>query len=117
MARAASAAQGGDKDTAKKLFYSVTDIAPDFAEGWHQRGELQAVMGDDEGAMVALQKTVALNPREFTALTELAGLLAEYGDKKGALAMYRKALALDPQMDGLERRVRQLSRDVEGEPI
>jgi len=44
-------------------------------------------------------------------------MLAEYGDKAAALAMYRKAQALDPQMDGLERRVRELSHAVEGERI
>ena len=117
MARGASAVQGGDADTAKKLFASITEIEPGYAEGWHRRAQLQAATGDDEGAMLSLQKTVTLNPREFTALTELAGMLAEYGDKAAALAMYRKAQALDPQMDGLERRVRELSHAVEGERI
>ncbi len=37
MGRAASALQGGDVKTAKKLFDSVTAIEPDYAEGWHQR--------------------------------------------------------------------------------
>jgi Flp pilus assembly protein TadD len=117
MARAASAVQGGDADTAKKLLASITSIAPDFAEGWHSRAQVQAATGDDEGAMVSLQKTVTLNPRQFTALAELAGMLADYGDKSAALATYRKALALDPHMDGVERHVRELSRAVEGDKI
>lgn len=117
MARASSAVQGGDADTAKKLLASITSIAPDFAEGWHSRAQVQAATGDDEGAMVSLQRAVTLNPRQFAALAELAGMLADYGDKSAALATYRKALALDPHMDGIERRVRQLSRAVEGEGI
>ncbi len=117
LKRALAAEQGDDKDTARKLLDSITEIAPKFAEGWHARGELLAATGDDEGAMISLQKAVALNPREFAAMAELASLLADYGDKKAALDMYRKALALDPKMQDVERRVRQLSRDVEGEPI
>jgi tetratricopeptide (TPR) repeat protein len=88
--------QLGENVTARKLLDSITRIAPDFAEGWHERGELLAATGDDEGAMISLERAVALNPREFAALAELASMLADYGDKKAALAMYRKALALDP---------------------
>jgi tetratricopeptide (TPR) repeat protein len=117
MTRALAAEQGGDKDTARKLLDSVTEIAPEFAEGWHERGELLAATGDDEGAMLSLQKAVALNPREFAAMAELGSMLADYGDKPAALAMYRKAMALDPKMEDVERRVRELSRDVEGQGI
>jgi tetratricopeptide (TPR) repeat protein len=117
MARAGTAADAGDKDTAKKLIDAITDIAPDYAEGWHRRAALLAAAGDDEGAMISLQKAVTLNPREFAALSELAGILEEYGDKKAALVTYRKALALDPHLEGVDKHVDQLSREVEGEKI
>ncbi len=117
MSRAGAALQGGDVATAKKLFDSVTAIAPDFAEGWHQRARLEAVAGNDQTAMMSLQKTIALNPRQFEAYAELGGMLQDYGDKAGALAMYRKALALDPNLDDVGRHVRELTRAVEGERI
>jgi tetratricopeptide (TPR) repeat protein len=117
MTRASAAAAADDKDTAKKLIDAITDIAPDFAEGWHRRAALQADAGDDEGAILSLQRAVTLNPREFAALAELGGVLETYGDKKAALAMYRKALALDPHLEGVDKHVDQLSRDVEGEKI
>lgn len=117
MSRAAAAEQAGDKNVARKLYDSVTDIAPNYAEGWHQRGVMQGDAGDDAGAMVSLQKTVALNPRQFVALEELGEMLEDYGDKKGALAMYRRAEALDPQYEGLENHIDSLARDVEGQGI
>jgi len=117
MARGQSALQSGDTGTARKMFDSVTGLAPDFAEGWHMRAQLQAAAGDDTGALLSLQKTVALNPREFNALAHLADMLDDYGDKKGALATYRKVQALDPQNDAAKRAVRKLSREVEGEKI
>jgi Flp pilus assembly protein TadD len=117
MARAAASLRGGDADTAKTLLSAITDIAPDFAEAWHQRGILQAAAGDDEGAMFCLEKAVSLNPRNFAALAELASKLEEYDDKPGALRLYRKVLALDPNFDDIARKVRGLSHEVEGESL
>ena len=60
---------------------------------------------------------VQLNPRNFTALTELGDMLQDYGDKKAALKLYRQALELDPQLEGAARHVRELTRTVEGQDI
>jgi tetratricopeptide (TPR) repeat protein len=117
MTRAAAAETAGDKDTAKKLYDAITAIAPAFAEGWHRKGMLQADAGDDEAAMVSLQKAVALNPRNFQALEQLAEMLEDYGDKPGALKLYRQAQTLDPQFEGLQRHIDGLAREVEGQGI
>ena len=117
MTRAAAALVAHDLDTAKKLIASVTEIRPDFAEAWHQRGIMQDAAGDDQGAMFCLEKTISLNPRQFEAMAELAGKMEEYGDKAGALKLYRKALALDPHYGDLARKVRALEHEVEGESL
>jgi Flp pilus assembly protein TadD len=117
MTRAATALAAGDMDTAQQLLAVVTKVAPDYAEGWHQRGKLQALAGDDEDALVSLQKAVTLNPRQFAAMTELGAMLVEYGDKRDALKVLRKAQSLDPHFSDIDREVRQLTRDVEGDRI
>lgn len=117
MARGTAALDGGDNDTAKQLFDAITDIAPGFAEGWHQKALMQQDAGDDEGAMISLQKTVTLNPRQFAAMSELGDMLEGYGNKAGALALYRRALALDPQLEGAAKHLRALEKDVEGQGI
>src|SRR5271155_3124086 len=117
MTRADASLGGGDKNNATKILGAVTRIAPLYAEGWHQRGKLEAEAGHDEAAMVSLQKAVTLNPREFAALVDLGDILAEYGAKPAALANYKRALALDPHFEGLDKRVEELSRAVEGEKI
>jgi tetratricopeptide (TPR) repeat protein len=117
MTRAAAALAAHDVDTAKKLIASVTEIKPDYAEAWHQRGIMQAASGDDQGAMFCLEKAVSLNPRQFEAMAELAGKMEEYGDKPGALKLYRKALALDPHFGDLPRKVRALEHELEGESL
>lgn len=117
MDRAGKALDAGDIAVASQLFESVTEIAPDYAEGWHQRARVEQVAGNDQAAMLSLQKAITLNPREFQAYAELGGMLEDYGDKSGALSMYRKAQALDPTLDDVARHVRELTREVEGERI
>jgi Flp pilus assembly protein TadD len=117
MERSAITLKIGDKDTTKKLVYAITTVAPDYAEGWHRRAMLEAAANDDADAIVSLQKTVTLNPREFEAQSELGKLLEDYGDKKAALAAYRKALALDPHMAGVDKHTQELARQIEGEKI
>ncbi|HEY1614936.1 MAG TPA: tetratricopeptide repeat protein [Rhizomicrobium sp.] len=117
MARAASALSGQDQGTARTLLDAICKIAPNYAEVWHQRGRLLAAAGDDEGAIISLQKAVTLNPRQFAAMAELGGILIEYGDKRDALKIFRKALALDPHMGDVNASVQKLARDVEGEKI
>lgn len=117
MQRSAMVLKVGDKDTTRKMIDAITTVAPDFAEGWHRRAMLEAASNKDADAMVSLQKTVTLNPREFEAQAELGHLLEEYGDKKAALAAYRKALALDPHMEGVDKHTLELGRDVEGQKI
>lgn len=117
MTRAAAALAGGDKKDARRIINDVTLVAPDYAEGWHQKAKMQAGDGDDVGAIVSFNKTVTLNPRQFEAYAELGNVLLDDGDKKDALATLRKALALDPHLDGVDHEVERLAREVEGERI
>jgi Tfp pilus assembly protein PilF len=117
MTRANAALNAADAATATTILAAVTKVAPNFAEGWHVRATVDAASGNDSAAMLSLQKVVALNPRHFTAMTELAGMLEDYGDKKGALALYRKALALDPHLEDAVRSARALEKEVEGQGI
>lgn len=117
MTRVRIAAQASDKAAAKKLINAVTNIAPRYAEGWRTRAALETAAGDDAAAMVSLQKTVQINPRHFMAMVELGDMLQEYGDKAQALKLYRRAVALNPQLEGADRRIRELTRDVEGQDI
>ena len=117
MTRGTSALTNGDNDTARKIFTSVTEIAPNYAEGWHQRAQLEVAANNDGGAMVSLQRVLTLNPREYRAMAELAGMLEDYGDKAAALKLYRRALALDPQLEEVGKHVKALQTEVEGQGI
>jgi Tfp pilus assembly protein PilF len=117
ITRVQAALAATDNKTAKQLIDAVTNIAPNYAEGWHIRAGMEKAADDDTAALVSLQKVVQLNPRHFAALNELADMLEDYGDKAGALKLYRRALELDPHLPGATQRVRELTTKVEGRDI
>jgi tetratricopeptide (TPR) repeat protein len=117
MLHAGAAAKAGDAVTAKEIVITITEIAPNFAEGWRQRASLAQSENNDAEALGYLQKAVTLNPREFSALSELGGVLAAYGDKKQALQVFRKAQAIDPYLAGIGKQVNDLTHQVEGDKI
>jgi tetratricopeptide (TPR) repeat protein len=117
LKRADQAMEAMDFDTARTLTQKLTDISPNFAEAWHRRATLAAHKEDYEDAISSLRHTLALQPKNFEALAELGEILEEYNDKPHALEAYRQAKALDPFIDGVDDRIRELSKAVEGQGI
>jgi hypothetical protein len=117
LKRADQAIEAHDPETARAIAEKLTEIAPDFAEGWHRRATLAAEKDDYPDAIEALRRVLALQPKHFIAMAELGQILEEFDDKGRALDAYRKAKELDPFIDGLDDRIRQLSKEVEGQGI
>jgi tetratricopeptide (TPR) repeat protein len=117
LKRTDQAMEAHDFETAREIVQKLTDIAPNFAEAWHRRATLAAQKDDYEDALTSLRRTLALQPKNFTALAELGEILEEYNDKPHALEAYRQAKAIDPFLDGLVDRIRDLTKAVEGQGI
>ena len=117
LKRTDQAMEAHDFDTARDIVQKLTDIAPNFAEAWHRRATLAAQKDDYEDALTSLRRTLALQPKNFTALAELGVILEEYNDKPHALDAYRQAKAIDPFLEGLADRIRDLTKAVEGQGI
>jgi len=117
LERGETAFDDGDVDTARSILDKLTSVAPRFAEGWHQRAAVATEMEEYQDAMVSLRHVLAIEPNHFGALAELGQILEEFGDKPHALDAYRRALALNPYLEGVEERISELSRDVEGRGI
>jgi tetratricopeptide (TPR) repeat protein len=117
MKRTDQAMEAHDFDTARQIAQKLTDIAPEFAEAWHRRATLAAQKDDYEDAITSLRRTLSLQPKNFVALAELGGILEEYNDKPHALDAYRQAKAIDPFLDGINDRIRDLTKTVEGQGI
>jgi tetratricopeptide (TPR) repeat protein len=117
LERSEKALEEEDLDTAQALLEKLTELAPKFAEGWYQRAAIAARADNFEDAVASLRQVLALQPKHFVALAELGTILEDFGDKQRALEAYRRAQALNPHIEGIEDRIRDLSREVEGQGI
>jgi len=117
LERSEKALEDDDPDTAQAILEKLTDVAPTFAEAWHQRAEVDTQMENFQDAMASLRQVLVLQPKHFGALAELGEILEDFGDKPHALAAYRQAIKLDPYIDGVQDRITELTRDVEGQGI
>jgi len=117
FSRSHEAMEEDDFETMALLLDELTELAPNFAEGWHQHAISAMRQENFEEAMTSLRHTLALEPKHFIAMAELGSILEEFGDNERALAAYREALAVNPFIDGLDERVRELTRSVEGQGI
>lgn len=104
-------------DLAEKLADTIVDLEPGFAEGWNRRALVAYLKGDQENALNALSRALALEPNHFKALDGMAQIMREQGDKKAALKSYRKLLEIHPYWEGAQDAMEQLKRDVEGDGI
>lgn len=117
MDRAASAILDGDLDMGLALLNRITELQPDFAEGYHRRSQIYFQQEDYTNAMVDLQQVLRLEPRHFVAIRSLGFVLLETGDEEGALTAFRMALELNPHMEDVKQAIMKLTPGVEGRGI
>ena len=114
LRRADEAAGEGDLRTAMKFLNDLVRLAPDFAEGWNKRATV-LFMQEKLGRSVAdIERTLALEPRHFGALSGLAVILEQTGNEAGALRAWRRALEIHPTLESATESIERLEPKVEG---
>lgn len=107
LARGMQAQAQGDLALASDFYADLTELAPDFAEGWNMRATLEFQRGDLQGALDDMAKAIDLQPRNFAALANLGQLLERMQQDRAALQAYEDALKvhpfLEPALKGKER--------------
>ncbi len=113
----ATALNEKDPEKALGLLDALVETNPDFAEGWNKRATLNYYGGRYEQALIDVNKALTLEPRHFAALSGRGLVLEALNRKAEALESYRLALAVYPAMEGLKDKVRELTLEVQGQPI
>ncbi|MGB7285600.1 MAG: hypothetical protein WBC71_01590 [Salaquimonas sp.] len=78
------------------LFDEVIKAAPEYAEGWNQRGFVRFLRGNLEGALSDLEKTVELEPRHFGALSGMYHVLRLLNRSEAAIRSLHMAVTIHP---------------------
>lgn len=104
-------------DVALDFLDQVTVLKPDYAEGWNLRATAHFLMNDYRMSMADIERTLALEPRHFGALSGMAMILRNTDHKEQALAAYERVLAVYPMNRGAQNEVATLSDELTGEGI
>lgn len=117
MLRATEAMDARDLDTALTHLDDLVRLAPDYAEGWNKRATVFFLLGDYGESVADIQRTLALEPRHFGALSGLGIILDRLGDEEGALRAYRRIEEIHPNMEAAQQAIERLSPDVDGREL
>ena len=110
LRRGREAMARGELDYAVKQFSRITNQLPEFAEGWNARATAYYFLGQFDRSVADIQKTLALNPRHFGAITGFALILEATGDIGNALRAYHAVEEIHPNRPGLDISIKRLEK-------
>jgi tetratricopeptide (TPR) repeat protein len=118
MEWALKAMEGKDYRAALDFLGRITQMRPDFVEGWNKRATVYYLTDDYGRALSDIRHVLALEPRHFGALAGFGSILRELGEDRKALEAYQAALAVDPHLDEVKKAVDDLKKKgVDGRAI
>lgn len=95
-------------EAARDSFSEAISLAPEFAEAYNKRATVLFYLGDYNGSVADIQRTLTLEPRHFGALSGLAMITGGMGHDEVALKALTKTKKIYPAMPGLDERINQL---------
>lgn len=114
MLSGAEALSRKDYPRALKEFDQLVKRVPDNAEVWNKRATLHYLMGNYSASMADIERTLALEPRHFGALSGLGLINLAYNREQTALKALEKALEIHPNLEGVKERVAELRKKLAG---
>ncbi len=102
---------------AERLFGSLAEVAPNFAEVWNKRATVRFMRGDLDGSKQDIVRVLQLEPRHFGALAGLGMIHVEQGNFEGALLAYQAATRHNPHMEQVKTIIARLKKRLQGEPL
>ncbi len=83
---------------ARDKFTEVIALKPDFAEAWHRRGEVMALLDSWDAAFHDFEHALELNPYHFGALEGMGHCSLHTGNAAAAVDYFRRAIELNPNL-------------------
>ena len=98
-------------------FTELTMVEPGFAEGWNKRATVYYLVGKYDESVEDIQRTLALEPRHFGALSGLGLIMMRLGRTELALKSFKSALEIHPHMPAAKAHVEMLEHKRDGEAL
>ena len=87
------------------IFNELVEDAPEFAEGWNKRATLLYVLGEYAASVRDIEKTLALEPRHFGALSGLGLVYLAQEQYAEAKAAFEAVLLIHPHSRGVRKNI------------
>ncbi len=104
-------------DVALARYNELIAREPEFAEAWNRRATLYFVTGNYEGSVLDIQRTLALEPRHFGALSGLGLIYMALDENEAAIRSFEAALEINPNMEGPRVHIERLRAEQKGDRI
>lgn len=98
MQTAAAFMSMGDLTTSLDVLDQIVIDFPDYSEGWNQRATVEYMMDDFDASLADIEKTLALEPRHYGALSGRVLIYLKQGKHAEALQEMIAALAIHPYL-------------------
>ena len=98
-------------------FTELILAAPAFAEAWNKRATVYYLMDRLEDSVRDIERTLALEPRHFGAISGMGLIFLQRRDEAGALDAFEKVLEIHPHGRGARFHVERLRERLQGRQI
>jgi tetratricopeptide (TPR) repeat protein len=114
MSWAARAMRDEDYAKAEDLLDQVIVLKPEYSEVWNRRATLYFTKLDYGRSLADIEKTLALEPRHFGALSGLAVIMQRLDRNKDALKAWYRVLEIYPANKAAQDAVIALEEELAG---
>jgi tetratricopeptide (TPR) repeat protein len=117
LRRGNAAHKRGNKSLARRMYNHVTELAPDYAEGWSRSGRLALEEEDFSRALSEITQALILEPRQFYAHWTLGNIFERVGRTEPAYEAYKEANRLYPELKPVKDRLEMMKGDIDGDVL
>ena len=108
LERATADIAAGHFDIAETRLAILLRRRPDWAEAWNKLATLYYVLQRDDESVVAIHRTLEIEPRHFGAMCGFAEILRSHGNVEAACLSFNMALRVHPQLGGVRDIMREM---------
>ena len=98
----------GRMEEAIAIFNRIVTALPNYAEGWNKRATAHYLNSDYTASIIDIERTLALEPRHFGAISGMGLIFLARGDEADALRAFEEVLKINPHARGARARVKEL---------
>lgn len=94
------------------IFSQLTESFPNYAEAWNKRATLYYLLGDFEASIADIEKTLALEPRHFGALSGLGLVYVQRNELRKAKQAFEDLVAIHPNSNNAQENLKAVNEEL-----